>query len=76
MLPLAWALTRGQLSVSLDDVLVENLPIQQAITLTDRVGLDLVPSTTDLAGAEVELAGASWRERAALTRLAPGDGTL
>ena len=51
------------LSVSLYDVLVENLPIQQAITLTDRVGLDLVPSTTDLAGAEVELAGIMARER-------------
>jgi chromosome partitioning protein len=50
------------LSVSLYDVLIENTPIQEAITLTDRVGLDLAPASVDLAGAEVEMAGLLARE--------------
>ena len=44
------------LTVSLYNVLIEQMPIQQVITLTDRVGLDLVPATTELAGAELEMA--------------------
>lgn len=51
------------LGVSLYDVLIDQVPIHEAITLTDRVGLDLVPSTTDLAGAEVEMARLMARER-------------
>ncbi len=51
------------LSVSLYNVLIDQVPIQQAVTLTDRVGLDLVPATTDLAGAEVEMARLMARER-------------
>ncbi len=51
------------LSLSLYNVLIDQMPIQQAITLTERVGLDLVPSTTDLAGAEVEMARMMARER-------------
>ena len=50
------------LSVSLYDVLIERTPIQEAITLTDRVGLDLAPASVDLAGAEVEMAGLLARE--------------
>lgn len=42
--------------MSLYNVLIEKTPIQQAITLTERVGLDLIPASTDLAGAEVEMA--------------------
>ncbi len=51
------------LSLSLYNVLIEQAPIQRTITLTDRVGLDLVPATTDLAGAEVEMARLMARER-------------
>ena len=51
------------LSLSLYNVLIEQTPIQQTLTLTDRVGLDLVPATTDLAGAEVEMARMMARER-------------
>lgn len=51
------------LTVSLYNVLIEQVPIQQAVTLTDRVGLDLIPSTTDLAGAEIEMARLMARER-------------
>ncbi len=48
--------------VSLYDVLIDKVPIQEAITLTERVGLDLVPASVDLAGAEVEMAGMMARE--------------
>ena len=51
------------LSASLYNVLIDQIPIQTTLTLTDRVGLDLIPSTTDLAGAEVEMAGLMARER-------------
>lgn len=51
------------LTVSLYNVLIEQTPIQQAITLTDRMGLDLVPSNTDLAGAEIEMSRLMARER-------------
>jgi chromosome partitioning protein len=51
------------LALSLYNVLIEQIPIQRVVTLTDRVGLDLAPSTTDLAGAEVEMARLMARER-------------
>lgn len=51
------------LSMSIYDVLIGETPVQRAITLTERVGLDLLPSTTDLAGAEVEMAQMMARER-------------
>jgi len=51
------------LPVSIYDVLIDQTPIQKAITLTEHVGLDLVPATTDLAGAEVEMARMMARER-------------
>lgn len=49
--------------VSIYDVLTNDMPAQQAITLTERVGLDIIPATPDLAGAEVELARVMARER-------------
>ncbi len=52
-----------QLSVSLYNMLIDKVPVQQAITLTDLVGLDLVPASPDLAGAEVEIARLMARER-------------
>jgi chromosome partitioning protein len=45
------------------DVLVDQLPIGQAVAVTDRRNLDLVPATAALAGAEVELVGVPERER-------------
>jgi len=59
------------LSVSLYNVLVDKVPIQQAITLTERVGLDLIPASTDLAGAEVEMARMMARERLLARALQP-----
>ena len=51
------------LSLSLYNVLIEQVPMQQIITLTERVGLDVAPSNTDLAGAEVEMSRMMARER-------------
>ncbi|MCB0109008.1 MAG: ParA family protein [Caldilineaceae bacterium] len=52
-----------ELALSLYNVLIEKVPIQQALTLTELVGLDLVPASPDLAGAEVEMARMMARER-------------
>lgn len=59
------------LGVSLYNVLIEKTPIQQALTLTERVGLDLIPASTDLAGAEVEMARMMARERLLSRALQP-----
>lgn len=59
------------LEVSLYDVLVDGRPISAALTLTEWLNLDLVPSSTDLAGADVELAGVLARERLLARALAP-----
>jgi hypothetical protein len=44
------------------DVLLDGAPADRAILLTQLVHLDLLPSTTALAGAEVELVGLMARE--------------
>lgn len=59
------------LNVSLYDVLVDGRPIQEALTLTEWINLDVVPSSTDLAGADVELAGMLARERLLARALVP-----
>ncbi len=46
------------------DVIVEGLPIPQAVRTTAIGGLDVLPSSLELAGAEVELVQAMARERA------------
>ncbi len=60
-----------QLSKSIYNMLIEQLPVQDALTLTDRLGLDLIPSTTDLAGAEIEMARVMARERLLARALEP-----
>ncbi len=59
------------LKISLYNVLIEKTPIQQALTLTERVGLDLIPAATALAGAEVEMARMMARERLLSRALQP-----
>jgi len=54
---------RHSLRVSIYDVLIHEVPLEQAITLTHRVRLDLVPSSAHLAGATVELVSMLARER-------------
>ncbi len=46
---------------SLYDVLVDQVPLRDTIVVTAEVGLDVVPSSPDLAGAEVELHNAPER---------------
>ena len=53
------------------DVLVEQIPVGQAVAVTDRRNLDLVPATAALAGAEVELVEVAARERRLASALAP-----
>jgi chromosome partitioning protein len=60
-----------QLPISLYDVLVDGRPIHEALTLTAWINFDLIPSSTDLAGADVELAGMMARERLLARALAP-----
>lgn len=60
-----------ELSHSIYNILVDGTPIQEVLTLTSQLGLDLVPSTTDLAGAEIELVGQMARERLLSRALVP-----
>ncbi len=60
-----------RLTVSLYNVLLDGRSIREAVTLTAWVNLDLLPSSTDLAGADVELAGVLARERLLARALAP-----
>lgn len=59
------------LEISLYDVLVDGRPSQEALTVTEWINLDLLPSSPDLAGADVELAGMMARERLLARALAP-----
>ena len=59
---------RRNVERSVYGVLVDRHPIQEAVVGTSIPGLDLVPSTPSLSGAEVELVGVAARER----RLAAG----
>ncbi|MGI8575892.1 MAG: ParA family protein [Egibacteraceae bacterium] len=45
------------------DVLVDDLPVDQATVPSGTPGLDVLPATVDLAGAEIHLVGAMSRER-------------
>jgi chromosome partitioning protein len=47
---------------SIYDVIVSGMPMDSALMLTRRVGLDLIPSTPALAGAEIELVAMPARE--------------
>ena len=51
------------LTHSVYDLLINREQVENILTLTERVGLDLLPATTDLAGAEVEMAMLMARER-------------
>ncbi len=56
---------------SVYDVIVSGLPLDSALMLTRRVGLDLIPSTPALAGAEIELVSIPRREHRLKDALAP-----
>ena len=56
---------------NLYDVLIEQVAIRKAITLTYRLGLDLIPASPQLAGAEVEMVGMLAREHVLRRALEP-----
>jgi len=61
------------------DVLVDRAPISELVMTTSVEGLDLLPSSPSLSGAEVELVGLAGRERrltAALAELNGGYGRV
>lgn len=53
---------KSSLEHSIYDVLVRDMPMVDALTLTKRVSLDMVPSIPALAGAEVEMVSFLSRE--------------
>lgn len=59
------------LTHSVYDVLVDQMPAQQAITTTQHLGLDILPASHDLVGAEVELTRKLARERLLTRALEP-----
>lgn len=64
---------KRSVSVSTYDVLVDDVPISRILRSVDQGGLELAPSSPDLAGATVELVGMARREyrlRVALEGLA------
>ncbi len=58
-----WASTSTRSKSSTYDVLVNDLPLRQIVQLTKRLRLDLGPSATQLAGAEIELVEMPDREK-------------
>lgn len=60
-----------RLTLSTYDMLINGTSVDEVLTLTERVGLDLIPATTDLAGAEVEMAQLMARERLLARSLQP-----
>jgi chromosome partitioning protein len=54
---------KGRLDLTILDVLVGESPVEDAIITGVRDGVDLLPTTPALAGAEVELVGMVHRER-------------
>ena len=56
---------------SLYEVLIDNRPVQEAITATTLPGLSLIPANLDLAGAEVEMAARMAREQLLSKALQP-----
>ncbi|MGH2446865.1 MAG: ParA family protein [Candidatus Limnocylindria bacterium] len=57
------------------DALVDRVPVAELIVGTPISGLDIVPSTQSLAGAEIELVGITARERRLAASLAGLNGT-
>jgi chromosome partitioning protein len=57
------------------EALVDRRPMAELVTSTSIDGLDLVPSTPALSGAEVELVGASARERRLAASLSELNGS-
>ncbi|ABR50858.1 Cobyrinic acid a,c-diamide synthase [Alkaliphilus metalliredigens QYMF] len=57
-----FGIDKKQLEYSIYDVLINDLPIEETIMHTDYENLDIVPSSAQLAGAEIELTTIQKRE--------------
>ena len=67
-----FGINKQKSTVTSYEVLVETAPISQAVIKTEYKNVDIIPSKSDLAGAEIELADAERREsrlRSALLQL-------
>ncbi len=62
---------KSKLSRSIYQVLVDDLPLEEVVLRTSVQGLDVVPSTLDLAGAEIELMTRISREHVLKNALEP-----
>lgn len=63
------ALGRQRVTVGLYDVLVDDIPAIHAIARTENAGVDILPATPELAGAEIELLDATEPARQLRERL-------
>jgi len=64
-------INRKRLKFCLHDLLIDDLEFHKVVTRTRVDNLDLIPSTIQLAGAEVELVARTQREQTLATVLAP-----
>jgi len=62
---------KDRLRVSVYDALIGDTPLESILTLTERLGLDLIPAAPALAGAEIELVSMMSREHRLRRALAP-----
>jgi len=62
--------------LSVYDVLLEPETVHETLTLTEWVGLDLLPATPELAGAEIEIVGVDARERLLNSLTAANQGVI
>ena len=62
---------KNSLQRSIYHAIVDDLPLERILTLTKRLGLDLIPSNPALAGAEIELVGMMAREHRLKRALSP-----
>jgi chromosome partitioning protein len=62
---------KSELKYSIYDTLVDEVEITSVLLLSKRLGLDLVPATPELAGAEVEMVSFLSRETRLRKALAP-----
>ncbi|PKN30309.1 MAG: chromosome partitioning protein ParA [Deltaproteobacteria bacterium HGW-Deltaproteobacteria-21] len=64
-------LNRTELEKGVYDLLIASIPLEEAVTTTGLPGLDLLPATPNLIGAEVEIVSMAEREYLLKKGLAP-----
>ena len=62
---------KNRLRLSIYQAIMGDTPLESVLTLTKRLGLDLIPSAPALAGAEIELVGVMAREHRLKQALEP-----